>query len=121
MSKNRNRKSSETEGVGASEKAALAEAVNVPDEELPPVEDQQARWLKYGANVLLSSIVVIALAGILIWISMGSVKATEKAHGRLDLTSDASNKLHPQTVQLIKDLPSDITLVSLYPKLKKEE
>jgi hypothetical protein len=87
----------------------------------PPPESQHERWLKYGANVLLTTIVVLALAGIAVWASAGTTTMTEKLHARTDLSSDSSNQLKPQTIQLIKDLPSDVTLVSLYPKLKKEE
>jgi hypothetical protein len=94
-------------------------AAGTIDETRP--EDQQQRWLKYGANVAFSTLLVLALAGIAIWASAGTVQMTEKVHGRADLSSDGSNELKPQTVQLIKDLPMEITLVSLYPKLKKDD
>ncbi|MDB5295512.1 MAG: hypothetical protein JWO31_1495, partial [Phycisphaerales bacterium] len=86
-------------------------------------EDQRQRWLKYGANVVLTSVVVLVLAGIAIWAAQGSSRMTQKLRGRADLTGDGSNALKPQTKQLIADLPADadVTLVSLYPKLKTED
>ena len=95
----------------------------------PGPETQSERWFKYGLNVVLTSVVVVVLAGILVWatnkdrIPLGSKSISLKL--RKDVSGDASNVLKPQTVQLISDLPAGddkaITLVSLYPKLKKEE
>jgi hypothetical protein len=96
-----------------------------PDAAPAGPETQSERWLKYGVNVVLTSVVVLVLAGIVIWAAQGTQKSTEKLRGRKDLSGDASNVLKPQTVQLIRELPAGddkaITLVSLYPKLKKEE
>ncbi len=127
MSKADNKKSrsESTEAGEAAKKTVVPPPPPLADPapEVYAPEDQYQRWLKYGANVVLMTIVVLLLAGIAIWASTGSVKATEKLHGRKDLSSDPSNQLKPQTIQLIKDLPADreVTLVSLYPKLKKEE
>ena len=106
-----------TDEVVKGERDALS---TVPPDVFVP-ENQQQRWLKYGANVALSTIVVLLLAGIAIWAFQGTQKSTRGLRARADLTSDASNELKPQTKQLIGDLPNDVTLVSLYPKLKKEE
>lgn len=107
----------ETDEVGRAERDALAAA---PAEAFA-ADSQSQRWLKYGVNVALTSLVVLVLAGIAVWAAEGNTKATQKLRGRADLTSDGSNELKPQTVQLIRELPAEVTLVSLYPQLKKEE
>jgi hypothetical protein len=91
----------------------------------PPPEDQSQRWMKYGANVVLATVIVLVLAGFVIWLAQAQ---DLKLFGhrfsmrvRPDLTSNASNSLKPQTEAVVKDLPEKITLVSLYPKLKQEE
>src|SRR3954463_333539 len=76
---------------------------------LPP-ESQRERWMKYGANVALTCIVVILLAGLCIWAARGSNKYTRALHARPDLTGDASNQLRPQTVEIIRSLPRKVTL-----------
>jgi len=96
---------------------------------LPPdvftPEDQGQRWLKYGSNVVLVTVVVLLLAALALWaFNADAIPFRGKVislKGRADLTSDSSNELKPQTKQLVKDLGTDVTLVSLYPKLKKEE
>lgn len=92
-----------------------------PTRAAPGPESQQQRWLKYGANVVVTSLLVVALACVVVWAAQGTRKATSGLRGRADLTSDASQSLKPQTVSLIKDLQTPVKLVSLYPKLKKEE
>lgn len=106
-----------TDEVVQGERDALS---TVPPDVFVP-EDQRQRWLKYGANVALSTVVVLVLAGVVVWAFEGTQKATRGLRGRADLTGDSSNVLKPQTKQLIGDLPGEVTLVSLYPKLKKEE
>lgn len=116
-------KSSEEKEAANPPAASAVDAVDrppPPDESLPP-ETQGQRWLKYGANVVLTTVVVLGLAAAAIWASSGTVAMTQKLHARTDLSSDSSNQLKPQTIGLIKDLPQEVTLVSLYPKLKKEE
>lgn len=95
--------------------------VAVVERDVPPPETQHERWMKYGANVALMCVVVVVLAGILIWASRGTTTLTSHLHARPDLTGDASNKLRPQTVEIIRNLPSKITLVSVYPKLKSDD
>jgi hypothetical protein len=79
----------------------------------PPPESQKERWLKYGANVLLSSIVVIVLAVLVTYLA--------QAHaGRIDTTLGGSQSLRPQTLDFIKENKKQVTIVALYPKLKSE-
>lgn len=70
-------------------------------------ETQKERWIKYGANVALSVIVVILLAGAIIYLGQRRAK-------RIDTTAAGIYSLKPQTVNLIKDLKQKIKLVSLY-------
>src|SRR4051812_20546358 len=87
------------------------EAVNVEDD--PASESSSERWLKYGLNVLLTSVLVIVLAFLLVW-------GAQRARARTDLTSGGSYSLKPQTVSVINDIKSPVKLVSLYPRLKQE-
>ncbi len=75
---------------------------------------QGRRWIKYGANVVISSVVVIALAVV--------ATAIAQTHARrIDTTIGASQSLRPQTLNYIQnDLHSDVHIVALYPKLKSE-
>ena len=75
----------------------------------PPPETQSERWLKYGGNVALSAIVVIALAII-------AVAIAQRQNRRLDTTSDKQYSLKPQTINIIRDLKAPIRIVSLYTK-----
>jgi len=70
-------------------------------------ETQKERWVKYGANVALASIVVIVLSGLITYMA-------QKFPRRVDTTSAGMYSLKPQTVNLIKDLKQPIKLVSLY-------
>ncbi|HEX4055216.1 MAG TPA: Gldg family protein [Tepidisphaeraceae bacterium] len=77
---------------------------------LPP-ESQRQRWVKYGANVVLSCIVVVVLAAMLTWLA--------QAHAwRMDTTVGGTQSLRPQSVDFIKDLKQPVQIVALYPKLK---
>src|SRR5580693_2335127 len=73
---------------------------------LPP-ESQQERWKKYGVNVVVTSLVVIALACVLIAIGT-------RQHKRIDTTVNKEYSLKPQTINIIKDLNQPVKLVSLY-------
>jgi hypothetical protein len=80
----------------------------------PIHQSQRQRWIKYGANVVLSSLVVIALAVIVTVIAEGSAR-------RIDTTIGGAESLRPQTLNYIQnDLNSDVRIVALYPKLKSE-
>lgn len=75
----------------------------------PLPENQQQRWIKYGANVALAIVLVIVLAIVVIAIS-------EKRDRRFDTTANAEYSLKPQTLNIIHDLKQPIRLVSLYAK-----
>jgi hypothetical protein len=75
--------------------------------QLPPPESQKQRWIKYGANVILASVVVIALAVVVTYLA-------QRAKVRLDTTQAGLYSLKPQTVNIIKDNKQKIRLVSLY-------
>jgi hypothetical protein len=75
---------------------------------------QRERWIKYGANVILSSVLVAALAVVLTIIA--------QAHTiRVDTTIGSSQSLRPQTLNYIQnDLKSPVRIIGLYPKIKSE-
>jgi hypothetical protein len=77
-------------------------------------ESQGERWAKYGSNVVLTSIIVIVIAGILIY-------AGQWANKRADLTTGSSQSLKPQTVNIIKSVKQPIKLVSLYARLRPNQ
>jgi hypothetical protein len=76
-------------------------------------ETRSERWMKYGLNVLLTSLLVIVLAFIVVW-------AAQRYRKRGDLTAAGSYSLKPQTVTVISDLKQPVKVVSLYPRLKQE-
>jgi len=76
-------------------------------------ESQKQRWIKYGANVALSSFVVIVLAFLLTWIA-------ERHPRRIDTTIGGAQSLRPQTLNFIKDLKQKVRIIALYPKLKSD-
>ena len=76
-----------------------------------PPETQQQRWIKYGANVVFASVIVILLAVLAVYL------AERKSH-RFDTTSTGLYSLKPQTLNLIKDNKQKITIISLYEKPK---
>src|ERR1700722_19098432 len=83
------------------------------DPKLTPPESQHERWLKYGANVVISSLVVVALAIMLTWMA--------QAHTlRVDTTVGQTQSLRPQSVNFIQDLKQPVRIVALYPKLKSD-
>ncbi len=88
-------------------------------------ESQHERWVKYGSNVGLSIVVVVVLAGLVVWLSQAQGLHIGKWHfgfrKSVDVTSDSSQSLKPQTLAVISDLKTPIKLVSLYPRLKQEK
>lgn len=82
------------------------------DENTQP-DSQKQRWLKYGSNVAIGSIVVIALAVLLIYLA-------QSAHRRIDTTRGGLYSLKPQTLNIIKDLKSPVKLISLYTTVAAE-
>lgn len=84
-------------------------------ENLPRPQTQKERWLKYGANVGLMTIIVILLAVFLTWLAQ-----SRKASARIDTTSAGLYSLKPQTINLIKDNTQKIRIVSLYTRTKAD-
>ena len=74
----------------------------------PSPETQSQRWLKYGGNVVLSSVVVVLLAAGLVYIAQRNPK-------RIDTTVSGIYSLKPQTKAVLGDLKGDVRIVSLYP------
>jgi hypothetical protein len=70
-------------------------------------QTQKQRWVLYGGNVLLSSAVVIVLAGLLIYLG-------QAGNRRFDMTASGRFSLNPQTLNLIGNLNSKVRLISLY-------
>jgi hypothetical protein len=75
--------------------------------EQPKYESQKERWIKYGANVALASVVVIVLAGLIIYIA-------QRTNRRIDTTASGAYSLKPQTLNIINDLKGKTKIVSLY-------
>jgi hypothetical protein len=74
-------------------------------------EDQSSRWLKYGSNTVLVSVVVVALAVLLVYLA-------ERKDHRTDTTASSLYSLKPQTVKLIEGNKQHITITSFYSKAK---
>ena len=91
----------------------------VQDQTMIPPETQQQRWLKYGGNVVLVSVIVIALAALLIYISESN--KLPRRLGRLDTTSGGLYSLKPQTQSVIRDNKQKITIISLYTKARQSQ
>src|SRR4051812_49313843 len=77
-------------------------------------ETQHERWLKYGLNVVVVSIVVIALAGLITYLA-------QRTNRRIDTTTSGQYSLKPQTLNIIDDLKGQTKIVSLYQKPSREE
>lgn len=74
-------------------------------------ESQKQRWVKYGANVALSSLVLIAIAVLIIYI-------VQEHAGRIDTTLGHAESLSPQTVDFIQKNDQKVQIIALYPKVK---
>src|SRR5688500_16426214 len=72
-------------------------------------ETQRERWVKYGGNVVLATVVVVLLAAGVTWI------ATKK-NLRRDTTLAGAYSLKPQTKAVLGDLKQKVEIVSLYAK-----
>src|SRR3954465_7006257 len=72
-------------------------------------ETQQQRWMKYGANVVLVSVIVVLLAIVLTALAQQSW-----AKLNVDTTKAGLYSLKPQTKAVLGDLKQDVTIVSLY-------
>lgn len=74
----------------------------------PLPETQSQRWLKYGGNVALTTLVAILLAA-------GVQYIVQKQNKRIDTTIAGVNSLRPQSLAIIRNLKGKVRLVSLYP------
>src|SRR5450631_617222 len=81
--------------------------------EIQSPQSQHERWLKYGLNVVISSVIVILLAWALIWLAQSRSR-------RIDTTTGGTQSLRPQSVNFIQGLKQKVTIIGLYPKLKPE-
>lgn len=77
------------------------------------VETQQERWVKYGANVILSVVIVILLVGFVVYLA-------QRPGWRTDTTTGGANSLKPQTVALIQTLPEEVRIVSLFTRTEED-
>jgi len=77
----------------------------------PAPESQKERWAKYGANVVLTCVIVIVLAGVAVW-------GASQIKKPFDLTIGHTQSLKPQTVNVLHANHQPIKLVSLYARLK---
>ena len=83
------------------------------DKQGPVFDTQKERWLKYGTNVGLVSIIVILLALAVTWAAQ-----SPKVSARIDTTSSGRHSLKPQTLNIIKDNAQQVRLISLYTRVK---
>src|SRR6188474_3170950 len=84
-----------------------------PAAETTGPESQHQRWMKYGANVVFVSIVVVLLA-----IFVTALAQFTWAKARVDTTQAGIYSLKPQTKQILKDLRQNVRIVSLYTNVK---
>ena len=66
-------------------------------------ESQRQRWVKYGLNVALTILIVVALASFLTYIA-------QSKNLRKDTTAGGSYSLKPQTIALVENLDSRMRL-----------
>jgi hypothetical protein len=72
-------------------------------------ETQHQRWAKYGSNVVLMIVLAVVVSALVIYM----VQANDR---RIDLSSQGVNSLKPQTLNVLRDLKSDVRIISLYSK-----
>lgn len=73
----------------------------------PIADSQKKRWLKYGTNVAIASLVATAICALVIAMAQMTGR-------RLDTTSQRIYSLKPQTANVLKDLKGKVRIVSLY-------
>lgn len=76
-------------------------------------ETQKERWVKYGANVAIASVVVVLLAVAVTWLA-------QRFNRRVDTTAAGLYSLKPQTINVIRNNKSDIKIISLYTRTKPD-
>jgi hypothetical protein len=77
------------------------------DKSQPAPDSQKQRWVKYGANVTLTVVVVILLAAAITFLA-------QRYNRRIDTTAQGFHSLKPQTLSVIRDLDEPVRIVSLY-------
>jgi thiol-disulfide isomerase/thioredoxin len=92
----------------------MAETTKIKNQAGFAVETQRERWLKYGANVALTIVIVVLLAGFVVYLA-------QRKHVRKDTTAGGIYSLKPQTVQLVENLPQKMKIVGLFTKARHEE
>jgi hypothetical protein len=78
------------------------------------VETQKERWLKYGANVILTVLIAILLGAFLVYIG-------QRHSIRKDTTYEGVYSLKPQTVRLLNTLPQKVKIVGLFTRAKQQQ
>jgi len=73
------------------------------------MESQRQRWIKYGGNVALVSLLAIVLGALVIYAAQ-----SKKLDLRKDMTSVGLYSLKPRTVEVIKNNAQRIKITSLY-------
>lgn len=91
----------------------MSEDQNNKNMTLATAETQSQRWIKYGANVVFSSLIVILLAVLITW--MAQARSV-----RIDTTEGGTQSLTPQSINFIQNLKQPVRIVALYPKLKSD-
>src|SRR5687768_12391488 len=76
-------------------------------------ETQQQRWMKYGANVVLVSVVAVLLGVVAV-----ALAGRPAMKAQIDTTQAGLFSLKAQTKAILKDLKQDVRIVSLYAKTK---
>src|SRR5688572_14248070 len=76
-------------------------------------ETQKERWIKYGGNVVLASVVVVVLAVVVVWLA-------QEVNARVDTTMAGLYSLKPQTIGIISKNDKPIKIVSLYTRVKRQ-
>jgi hypothetical protein len=77
-------------------------------------ETQKERWVKYGANVALVSVIVVVLG-----FFVAAIAQTSTFKARIDTTRAGLYSLKPQTKQILRDLKQNVRIVSLYTRNKQ--
>lgn len=107
-------------GAGTRDRDAAADSTLAPTPPAggpPPRETQRERWVKYGSNVALVTVVVLVLAVLVTYLA----ERAGASGVRLDTTATKVNSLKPQTINVIKGLEQPVKIVSLYTELTPEQ
>src|SRR5688572_8226879 len=77
-------------------------------------ETQKQRWIKYGANVILTCLLVVGVVILALYI-------LQKNSWRKDTTAAGSYSLKPQTVQLVRDSKQKVKLVGIFSRNERQQ